>query len=87
MQNDIASKLPKRPAEAEEALMSPRVTNFLANPFNMMSSIGSNSSMASDEEREQVISGDLITPKKVSDPRSPPQFGLSPITRNIGDMI
>jgi tyrosine-protein phosphatase len=90
MQNDIASKLPKRPAEAEEALMSPRVTNFLANPFNMMSSvgsIGSNSSIASDEERESAISGGLVTPKKVSDPRSPPQFGLSPITRNIGDMI
>jgi tyrosine-protein phosphatase len=94
IQSDIASQLPKRPAEAEEALMSPRVGEFMANPFHA-TPIKEESAVL-DETRENTLHGDLLSPmsegpvtptKNDIDPRSPAQFGISPITRSIWDVI
>jgi len=81
--------------EAEEALTSPRVGEFLGNPFHLP--------QGSSFERDEIGQSDpsnRLTPnssprKEVpvtptssdSDPRSPAQFGISPITRNIWGMI
>jgi len=69
--------------------MSPRVENFVGNPFNHF---------RIPEQREAPQPGLLDSPKdeaeepttpgsNASDPRSPAQFGISPITRNIWGMI
>jgi len=83
MQSDLANKLPQRPAEAEEALMSPRATEFVANPFHLSGPI-------KEEGAEQAAvqggaPGDSAPAQGTStaDPRSPATFGISPITRNI----
>jgi tyrosine-protein phosphatase len=94
MQTDIAKQLPRRPAEAEEALMSPRVGEFMANPFHTIPI--KEEPAVLDEAREHTLTVDIhspssegpVTPAKTDiDPRSPAQFGISPITRSIWDVI
>jgi tyrosine-protein phosphatase len=70
IQNQLADTLPVRPAEAEEALLSPRAGNFVANPFHSLHGpilaqsgfpVQSNASHAevpaADEAREHLIAG------------------------------
>jgi tyrosine-protein phosphatase len=96
LQSEISKTLPGRPAEAEEALMSPRVENFVHNPFHAQFGGAVNGGpVVSNGEEEAAQSEDTLMgvdgdeavplPGKTdgSDPRSPPQFGISPITRNI----
>jgi tyrosine-protein phosphatase len=91
MQDQISSSLP-RSLEAEEALMSPRAGEFVANPFHSpsqlfesnLSSRSDTSQFTSDPSRRDATD----TPSSgQSDPRSPAQFGISPITRSIWGMI
>ncbi|KAM0720541.1 hypothetical protein Q7P37_004677 [Cladosporium fusiforme] len=64
-------------ASFEDALMSPRATEFTDNPFAM--SISPPPGPASPEEAHKTTVG--------LDPRSPAHKGVSPITRNIGDVL
>jgi len=91
LQKEIETTLPTRPAEAEEALMSPRVENFVGNPFihfripesqKDVSGVSGHLEDGSEEDKEPNTPG-----SNASDPRSPAQFGISPITRNIWGMI
>ena len=81
LQAKIEASLPHRNAQSpivdgiNEALMSPRATEFTQNPFALSLSIPPSS--PSDEAPR---SSD-------SDPRSPAQSGLSPITRSIFDAL
>jgi tyrosine-protein phosphatase len=59
-----------------DALMSPRATEFTENPFAMTLSPPE----AAPSTREQQKASD-------QDPRSPAHKGVSPITRNIGDVL
>lgn len=91
IQTEIASSLPKRAADDEDALLSPRVTNFIANPFHDLPKTIPENGVTDGESREQQTATELEMPSTPgstnSDPRSPAHFGLSPITRNIWGMI
>jgi tyrosine-protein phosphatase MSG5 len=87
IQDNIASNLPKRPAEAEEALLSPRATEFVINPFHRLPT-AIPEDPALDSANFESKDGIPSTPSSASsDPRSPAQSGLSPITRNIWSVI
>jgi len=58
-----------------EALMSPRATEFTENPFAMTLSPPAPSAPAGEQKTSD------------QDPRSPAHKGVSPITRNIGDVL
>ena len=81
LQAKIEASLPHRSPQTpamdgiEEALMSPRATEFTQNPFALALSIPPESSS---EEAPQ---------SPVLDPRSPAQKGVSPITRSILDVL
>lgn len=64
-------------ASFEDALMSPRATEFTENPFSM--SLSPPPGPAPPEEAQRSTAS--------HDPRSPPHKGVSPITRNIGDVL
>ena len=92
MQDQISNALP-RALEAEEALMSPRAGEFVANPFHSPSQFFGDTLMANSDTASQFTAdaprrdaSDTPTSGK-SDPRSPAQFGISPITRSIWGMI
>lgn len=88
MQDDVASSLPKRPAEAEEALLSPRATSFVINPFhNLPVSITEDPVGETKSDGFEPVESPTTPSSTGSDPRSPAQFMLSPITRNIWGMI
>ncbi|KAF2668765.1 hypothetical protein BT63DRAFT_414733 [Microthyrium microscopicum] len=97
IQTDIANKLPQKSAEAEEALLSPRAYNFVANPFHRVPTpVAEEPSLTIPVVRKQKSADTLTTPPATSDspstptpsdPRSPAQFGISPINRNIWGMI
>jgi tyrosine-protein phosphatase MSG5 len=83
MQARIEASLPNRSAQAptmdgiDEALMSPRATEFTQNPFALALAVPS-----------EQPSGQEEAPRTTdSDPRSPAQKGVSPITRNIMDVL
>lgn len=85
LQARIESSLPVRTAQVpatesiDEALMSPRATEFTQNPFALALSMppAATSTAASDEAPRSAV----------ADPRSPAQKGVSPITRNIMDVL
>ncbi|OQO00876.1 hypothetical protein B0A48_13563 [Cryoendolithus antarcticus] len=60
----------------DDALMSPRATEFTQNHFATLAPISTEASV--DDGAPRTV--DL-------DPRSPAQVGVSPITRNIGDVL
>lgn len=64
-------------ASFEDALMSPRATEFTDNPFAM--SLSPPPGPAPPEEAQKTTT--------THDPRSPAHKGVSPITRNIGDVL
>jgi tyrosine-protein phosphatase len=85
IQHDIEASLPKvatspkRCFDDLDALMSPRATEFTTNPFHELLSV-----RASSEEPQRSPA----TPTSSDiDPRSPPIHGISPITRNIFDVL
>ncbi|EMD00532.1 hypothetical protein BAUCODRAFT_144190 [Baudoinia panamericana UAMH 10762] len=75
LRSQIQSSLPLR---VDEALMSPRAEEFTKNPFALSLSVPKQQTEASQD-------GGLSTPD--SDPRSPAQVGVSPITWNILDVL
>lgn len=88
-QTDIESKLLKEQLQRQvsqathhgfggldDALMSPRATEFTQNPFATLAPVAESSSTAHGLPRTLDM-----------DPRSPAQAGVSPITRNIGDVL
>lgn len=88
LQADIESKLqlqqtPAQPTFAinddsiDDALMSPRATEFTQNPFALSLALPSEAAEKPDEAPRSTD----------SDPRSPAQKGVSPIIRNIGDIL
>lgn len=85
MQDEIESNLPpsvspKRHMDDLDALMSPRATSFTINPFHDM--------LAVKQPSPRVEQHPPLTPTSSEvDPRSPPQIGISPITRNIFDVL
>jgi tyrosine-protein phosphatase len=86
MQDQISSSLP-RPLEAEEALLSPRAGEFVANPFHSPSQLFGDSVMSNSDTPEPPREAPDTPTSGQSDPRSPAQFGISPITRSIWGMI
>ena len=87
LQTQIESQLPQSPGSIHslddiDALMSPRATEFTVNPFHDLLSPRTTS------PQSQVESRIPVTPKSAeSDPRSPAQHGISPITRSIFDVL
>jgi tyrosine-protein phosphatase len=85
MQNEIEAALPsstspKRHFDDLDALMSPRATEFTVNPFHDLLSVK--------PANLQAEKSTPVTPTKSDvDPRSPAQHGISPITRNIFDVL
>lgn len=88
LQAKIQASLPHRTIQVpaaesiDEALMSPRATEFTQNPFALALSIPP-------AEPASTVTGDesLAPRSAVADPRSPAQKGVSPITRNIMDVL
>jgi tyrosine-protein phosphatase len=73
---------PKRHMDDLDALMSPRATEFTANPFHDLLAV--KAAVPAFEEPQKTPT----TPASAaSDPRSPAQHGISPITRNIFDVL
>jgi tyrosine-protein phosphatase len=85
LQAKISASLPHRTAQSssldanDDALMSPRATEFTQNPWDLALSIPS--------EQQQQQSQAEAPHSADSDPRSPAQKGVSPITRNILDVL
>jgi tyrosine-protein phosphatase len=85
LQAQISASLPHRTAQSsslddnDDALMSPRATEFTQNPWDLALSIPS-------EQQQQQSQADAPHSAD-SDPRSPAQKGVSPITRNILDVL
>ncbi|OCK84224.1 hypothetical protein K432DRAFT_289402 [Lepidopterella palustris CBS 459.81] len=103
LQTEIESLLPPRspnlpPAVDDlDALMSPRASEFTMNPFHIdlglpsadASPASSNETIKEGDQREWKDNSDIWTaPKPIDeDPRSPVQKGVSPIVRNIWDVL
>ena len=87
LQDELASKLPgsaspKRHMDDLDALMSPRATTFTSNPFHDLLTVRPSEPYVEPPQKTPV------TPTSSdSDPRSPAQVGISPITRNIFDVL
>lgn len=86
LQTQIEAQLPKRGPAVEapssgtgvdDALMSPRATEFTQNPFAMSFSVVPPAAAVPED----------ATRAPDMDPRSPAHKGASPITRNIGDVL
>ncbi|TLD36980.1 hypothetical protein E2P81_ATG02762 [Venturia nashicola] len=80
MQDEIEASLPspKRHFDDLDALMSPRVVEFTVNPWDELLSV----------KPVKPQSGQPTTPTSSKvDPRSPVQHGISPIVRNIFDVL
>ncbi|QDS73627.1 hypothetical protein FKW77_002073 [Venturia effusa] len=79
MQDEIEASLPspKRHFDDLDALMSPRVVEFTLNPWDELLSV---------KPLKQSEQATTPTSSKV-DPRSPAQHGISPIVRNIFDVL
>lgn len=99
-QNEMEAKLPSHSnslASNEAAtLMSPRAHEFTQNPFHLTleEALGSPPPIHNGRVLEQEVLGKSLevqrctTPHPMDiDPRSPPQSGVSPITRNIWDVL
>lgn len=80
MQDEIEASLPspKRHFDDLDALMSPRVVEFTVNPWDELLSVK--------PVKPQLEQPTTPTSSKV-DPRSPAQHGISPIVRNIFDVL
>lgn len=103
LQTEMAALLPPRspnlPPAADDidALMSPRATEFTMNPFHVdlgkpsddISPSSSNEMVRDNLEHHDKDSGDAwVAPKSGDeDPRSPVQKGVSPIVRNIWNVL
>lgn len=72
---------PKRHMDDLDALMSPRATQFTSNPFHDLLAVSAETPV------EQPKTPITSTTSTQADPRSPPQTGISPITRNIFDVL
>jgi tyrosine-protein phosphatase len=87
LQTQIEASLPHSPGSQHslddiDALMSPRSTEFTINPFHTLLSPSPST------PQRQFESSSTVTPtSSESDPRSPAQHGISPITRNILDVL
>lgn len=79
IQTKIESQLPRASSPDEDVLMSPREIEFTANPFHV--------GIGEDEEVRDKVPAPGTPEKNKADPRSPPQLGISPITRNIFDVL
>jgi tyrosine-protein phosphatase len=73
---------PKRHMDDLDALMSPRATQFTSNPFHDLLSV-----KAGDTPIEAPQKTPVTPTSSKTDPRSPAQQGISPITRNIFDVL
>ena len=88
LQAKISASLPHRTArpsslDPDDALMSPRATEFTQNPFALALSIPPEQQ----QSQQQQEAADEVPQSPVADPRSPAQTGISPITRNILDVL
>jgi tyrosine-protein phosphatase len=84
IQTEIKASLPaptspKRCFDDLDALMSPRATEFTVNPFHEL--------LAVKDTFEQSQPSPVTPTSSDIDPRSPPIHGISPITRNIFDVL
>ncbi|KIW01209.1 uncharacterized protein PV09_07256 [Verruconis gallopava] len=79
LQNELD---PKKHMDDLDALMSPRATQFTSNPFHELLTVKTGDTPVEALEKAPVTP----TPSD-SDPRSPAQLGISPITRNIFDVL
>ena len=87
LQTQIEASLSNSPASQHslddiDALMSPRATEFTVNPFHTLLSPS-----ASTPQRQLESKIPSTPTSTASDPRSPAQHGISPITRNILDVL
>jgi tyrosine-protein phosphatase len=73
---------PKRHMDDLDALMSPRATQFTSNPFHDLLAV-----KAGDTPIEAPQKTPVTPTSSQTDPRSPAQQGISPITRNIFDVL
>ena len=86
LQAQISASLPHRTASSsslepiDDALMSPRATEFTQNPFALALSVPS-------EQPQEQQTAQEPPPSAGYDPRSPAHKGVSPITRNILDVL
>ncbi|KAI9689692.1 MAG: hypothetical protein M1820_010092 [Bogoriella megaspora] len=94
MQEQLEAQLPHRspmsdsssglssPADDYETLLSPRATEFTENPFHFEIS-------PPEVSKKEEAQPEITVPKygAVQDPRSPAQKGITPITRNIFDVL
>lgn len=88
LQAQISASLPHRTAQMsslepiDDALMSPRATKFTQNPFALALDVPP----AQQQKQQQAAPSDPPQ-SPVYDPRSPAHKGVSPITRNILDVL
>ncbi|KAH9845082.1 Dual specificity phosphatase, catalytic domain [Teratosphaeria destructans] len=87
LQARIEASLPHRPVSTasygtmDDALMSPRATEFTKNPFALALST------PDEKDKAQHLAADEAPRDTSTDPRSPAYTGVSPITRNILDFL
>ncbi|USP78270.1 hypothetical protein yc1106_05544 [Curvularia clavata] len=93
------ASVPQHAADDIDALMSPRAEEFTRNPFRFeIQSPGEDASPVSSNETikdgrnghvawEEPVSRQWTPEKATADPRSPVQTGVSPIVRNIWDVL
>ncbi|TKA24397.1 hypothetical protein B0A50_06717 [Salinomyces thailandicus] len=90
LQAKIEAHLPRRPAQhapglvgrgMDDALMSPRATEFTQNPFAL------SVTEPVDDNQPEKEGGEAATRSPEADPRSPAHVGGSPITRSILDVL
>ncbi|KAK3064610.1 hypothetical protein LTS18_005620 [Coniosporium uncinatum] len=94
LQHDIEAQSPSRSLaqgpevhDSLDTLASPRATEFTNNPFHSIISLPKETSVKQDQ-MDRTESEAQPTPGKIGlDPRSPAQTGISPITRNIWDVL
>jgi tyrosine-protein phosphatase MSG5 len=73
----LSNSSPSGSDDMDDALMSPRATEFTKNPFALSLTPAQQTTKADDENSRSSM----------SDPRSPAHAGVSPITRNIMDVL
>jgi tyrosine-protein phosphatase MSG5 len=84
IQDEIA---PKRHMDDLDALMSPRATAFTTNPFHELLAVKPTETQVLETPQKAPQPLPVTPTSSDVDPRSPAQMGISPITRNIFDVL